>query len=142
MRADCSAAPHGGDIDGGRGDRRHGGEQPASKRSQRPVEDVEGGCPAADTVADDDARTQDRRRQLGVRAHQLLGLELRLLIGVVKRLTDVEVALGEAPGVIAGDVGRRDVAVAIKTAALAGQLGEVEHLAGAGDVDLTGLLQR
>ena len=32
-----------------------------------------------------------------VGADQLLGLELGLLVGVVERLADVEVALGEAP---------------------------------------------
>ena len=85
----------GDDVDGRRRDRRHRGEQPAGERAQRPVQNIERGGPAVVAVADDDAGAQDRVRQAFMRAHELLGLELGLLVGVVERLADIGVALGE-----------------------------------------------
>ena len=59
----------------------------------------------------------------------------------MERLADVVVALGEPAGVRAGDVCGRHMAVALQAAAVVGQLGQLEHAAGAFEVDLAGLLQ-
>ncbi len=93
-------------------------------------------------VADDDARAQDRERQVRPRAHELLGLELRLLVGVVEALADVEVALEERAGVGAGDVRGRDLGVALEHAELLRPAGELEHPARPLDVDRARLLER
>ena len=75
-------------------------------------------------------------------AHELLGLELRLLVGVVEALPDVQVALVEPAGVRAGDKGGRNLRVALEPAQLLRAAGEREHPARPRDIDRPGFLER
>ena len=93
-------------------------------------------------IADDDARTHDREGQLRMRAHKLLGLELRLLVGVVEALPDIQVAFEEPAGVGARDIRGRDLAVPLEHAELLRPTGELKHPAGSLDVDRSRLLDR
>ena len=77
-----------------------------------------------------------------MRAHQLLGFELGLLVGVVEALADVKIRFTEVTVVGAGDVRSGDVAIAVKSALLHRELRELDHAASALEVDLTGLLER
>src|SRR5207245_11388172 len=89
---------------------RNGRVRSGRERAQGPVENVERRCPAGVALAHDDARTDHRDRQpLPPVRDKALRLELRLLVGVAEALSHVEVVLAEAPRVLAGDEGRRDV---------------------------------
>ena len=115
----------------------------ARERAQRPVQDVERACPAAVALADDDAGTEDRDRQMAVGARdQALRLELGLLVAVAKALADVELVLAEAAVVFARDEGGGDVGDATQATAGLAALGELEHAPSAVEVDRAGGLQR
>src|SRR5207244_12263299 len=85
-------------------------------------------CPAGVALAHDDARPGHRDRQpLPPVRDKALRLELRLLVGVAEALSHVEVVLAEAPRVLAGDEGRRDVREAPQAPPRLAALRELEH---------------
>ena len=76
-------------------------------------------------VADHDRRPVHAPRDLALGARDLLGLELRAVVGMVERLALVEHRLGEEALVLAGGGDRRDVV----QAARAQRVGELDGVA-------------
>src|SRR5919205_1265144 len=86
--------------------------------------------------------SSNSRRQVGGRAHDVLGLPLGLLVRVAELLPRVELALAERAGVLAGDVGGRDVHEALEAPERLALAREPDDLARALDVDRPRLVER
>ena len=124
------------DIDGSVRAARHRHVGAARERTQRPVEHVERAGPAAGPLSHDDAGAHDRHRHTPAPApHELLGLELRVLVGVAKALADVQLVLAEAAGPVARDIRGRDIREAAQARASLAMSGELEHPLRAVQVD-------
>ena len=75
-------------------------------------------------------------------AHEPFRFEFRPLVGVAEVLADIELILTELPAVRPGHVGGRDIGEVLQAAAVAAQLGELQHSLRAGDVDRARLRER